>query len=102
MVADLIQWAFANGYELTLGEAYRTPEQAASNAKSGKGIAKSLHTQRLAIDFNLFINGIYQTDTEAYKPLGEHWKSKGGSCGGDFAPPDQDGNHFSLEWEGVR
>jgi len=102
MVADLIQWAFANGYELTFGEAYRTPEQAALNAKAGTGISNSLHTKRLAIDLNLFIDGVFQTATEAYRPLGEHWKSKGGSWGGDFAAPHQDGNHFSLEWEGVR
>lgn len=101
MVADLIQWTFNQpGYELSFGEAYRTPEQAALNAAKGTGITNSLHTKRLAIDFNLFINGIFQTGTEAYRPLGEHWKSKGGSWGGDFSRPD--GNHFSLEWEGVR
>ncbi|RAP72902.1 hypothetical protein ACZ87_00273 [Candidatus Erwinia dacicola] len=33
MVANLIQWAEEHGYRLTFGEAYRTPEQAALNAK---------------------------------------------------------------------
>ena len=28
-VAKLIAWAFENGYELTVGEAYRTDEQQA-------------------------------------------------------------------------
>ncbi|EFL5592385.1 M15 family metallopeptidase, partial [Escherichia coli] len=60
MIADLIHWAQEHGYRLTFGEAYRTPEQAALNAKSGKGIRNSLHTLRLAVDFNLFINGEYQ------------------------------------------
>ncbi|EOO8866483.1 M15 family peptidase, partial [Escherichia coli] len=35
MIADLIHWAQEHGYRLTFGEAYRTPEQAALNAKTG-------------------------------------------------------------------
>ncbi|MGP9421518.1 M15 family metallopeptidase [Ewingella sp. AOP9-I1-14] len=100
MVGQLIAWSFANGYALTLGEAYRTPEQAKLNAASGAGIANSLHIQRLAIDFNLFIGGVYQTDSKAFLPLGEYWESLGGSWGGRFKKPD--GNHFSLEHNGVR
>lgn len=100
MIGRLIEWAEMNGYGLTFGEAYRTPEQAQLNAKTGKGIANSLHTQRLAVDFNLFINGQYQTDSAAYKPLGEFWESLGGAWGGRFSKPD--GNHFSLEHNGVK
>lgn len=100
MIANLIRFAEEKGYRLTFGEAYRTPEQAALNAKKGSGIANSLHTQRLAVDFNLFINGVYQTDSAAYRPLGEYWESIGGSWGGRFSKPD--GNHFSLEHNGVR
>ncbi|MCX8380818.1 M15 family metallopeptidase, partial [Escherichia coli] len=98
MIADLIHWAQEHGYRLTFGEAYRTPEQAALNAKSGKGIRNSLHTLRLAVDFNLFINGKYQADTDAYRPLGEYWESIGGTWGGRFSRAD--GNHFSLEHNG--
>ena len=36
MVANLIHWAEEHGYRLTFGEAYRTPEQAALNAKKGQ------------------------------------------------------------------
>jgi hypothetical protein len=35
MVAALVTWAYEQGFEITFGEAYRTPEQAAFNAKSG-------------------------------------------------------------------
>ncbi|MCW6545520.1 M15 family metallopeptidase [Yersinia ruckeri] len=101
LTAQLIQWAGERGYRLTYSEAYRTAEQAALNAKSGKGISNSLHTQRLAVDFNLFINGQYQTKSEAYQPLGEYWESLGGSWGGRFKS-NPDGNHFSLEHNGVR
>ena len=101
MVANLIQWAETKGFRLTFGEAYRTPEQAALNARKGSGISNSLHTQRLAVDFNLFINGQYQTSTEAYTPLGEYWESLGGVWGGRFKTRP-DGNHFSLEHNGVK
>jgi len=101
LIAQLIMFAQDKGMRLTFGEAYRTPEQAALNAKSGKGISNSLHTQRLAVDFNLFVNGEYKTHTEDYRALGEHWESLGGSWGGRFKT-NPDGNHFSLEHNGVR
>ena len=100
MVAKLITWAYAGGYELTFGETYRTPEQAALNAKTGAGISNSLHTKRLAVDLMLWKDGVYQTDSKAYEPLGKYWESIGGSWGGRFSRPD--GNHFSCMWEGVR
>ncbi|CAI1653970.1 M15 family metallopeptidase [Serratia proteamaculans] len=101
LIAQLILWADEKGYRLTFGEAYRTPEQAALNAKKGSGISNSLHTKRLAVDLNLFINGQYQTNSAAYLPLGEYWEHIGGSWGGRFRDRP-DGNHFSLEHEGVR
>mgnify|MGYP000974721963 CR=1 FL=1 len=101
MIAQLIYWADERGMRLTFGEAYRTPAQAALNAKNGTGIANSLHTQRLAVDFNLFIGGEYKTRTEDYAALGEYWESIGGAWGGRFKS-NPDGNHFSLEHNGVR
>ncbi|EAB5655705.1 M15 family peptidase [Salmonella enterica subsp. enterica serovar Oranienburg] len=100
MIGQLILFADQHGLRLTFGEAYRTPEQAALNAKKGSGIKNSLHTQRLAVDFNLFINGQYKTDSRDYLPLGEYWESLGGAWGGRFSKPD--GNHFSLEHNGVK
>lgn len=101
LVGQLIAWAYANGYELTFGEAQRSMEQAVANSRSGAGIVNSLHLIRLAVDLNLFKNGIYQADTEAYRPLGEFWESIGGSWGGRFKTRP-DGNHFSLEHNGAR
>lgn len=100
LVAQLIQFAYSNGYEFTFGEAQRSKAQADANAASGAGISNSLHLQRLAIDLNLFKNGIYLTETEDYRPLGEYWESLGGSWGGRFSKPD--GNHFSIAHNGVR
>lgn len=103
LVGRLIDFAYASGYELTLGDAYRSPEQARANVAAGSGIANSLHTQRLAIDLNLFINGVYQTDSKAYKPLGDYWKSLDAACcwGGDFTTR-ADGNHFSITYNGIK
>lgn len=94
LVARLIGHATASGYELTFGETYRSPEEAARLARLGKGIAKSLHTQRLAIDLNLFKDGAYLSSTEAHRALGEWWESQHELCrwGGRF----NDGNHYSL------
>lgn len=102
LVGQLIDWSYANGYELTFGETVRSPAQAAANAAAGSGITKSNHIIRLAIDLNLFINGEYRTDEESYRPLGEYWCTLDPLCrwGGHFGKPDSD--HFSLEHEGVQ
>lgn len=98
LVAALIARAYTLGYEVTLGEAWRTPEQAALNAKKGIGIKNSVHIVRLAIDLNLFKNGSWLKASEQYQPLGEWWEQQNELCrwGGRFG----DGNHFSFEHEG--
>lgn len=98
MTADLINWAYLNGYTLTYAEAYRSPLQAKENAAKGIGISNSLHTQRLAVDFNLFKDGVWLTRTEDHEQMGEYWESIGGTWGGRF----HDGNHYSLEYNGVK
>lgn len=103
LIGQLIVWTYSKGYELTFGEALRTQAQANANAASGAGISNSLHLMRLALDVNLFAAGVYQTDSSAYKPLGDYWKTLHPLCrwGGDFVSRP-DGNHFSLEHEGIR
>ena len=101
LVAQLILKALSLGYELTFGETYRSPEEAARLARLGLGIKKSLHTHKLAIDLNLFKNGKYLRNTEDHKPLGEFWESLSTSeytChwGGRFG----DGNHYSIGHNG--
>mgnify|MGYP001615770652 CR=1 FL=1 len=103
LVARLIDLATDLGYELTFAEAYRSPEEAARLAKTGKGITASLHTQRLAIDLNLFKDGIYLSSTESHRLLGEWWEQQSTpeyTCawGGRF----NDGNHYSIAHAGRR
>ena len=99
MVARLIEFAYAQGFELTIGDGYRDPRlHGAHGVKGGYGSPRSCHKLRLAIDLNLFRNGKYLTATEDYTKLGEFWESIGGAWGGRF----KDGNHFSLEHEGSK
>lgn len=99
MLADLINFAYANGYELTVGDAYRDPRlHGEMGVKKGYGHASSNHKQRLAMDFNLFKDGKFLQSTEDHRPLGEYWESIGGSWGGRF----NDGNHYSIEHNGVK
>lgn len=99
-VGRLLLWSHSKGYRLTLGEAHRPPEVAQLYAAQGRGIANSVHTVRLAIDLLLFLDGVYQRDSAAYKPLGDYWKTlhEDNRWGGDFKRPD--GNHFSMIWQG--
>jgi hypothetical protein len=104
LVGDLLVWIYYSqasmGWEITFGEAWRTPEQAALDASKGIGIAHSLHTERMAIDLNLWKNGAYTSNPEDYRPIGDYWKLLNPLCrwGGDFKIVDAD--HFSLAWDG--
>lgn len=102
-VARLIDHASSlPGVEVALGQVVRTQAEASANAKSGAGISNSLHIQGLAVDLLLYINEKYMEDSEAYRPLGNFWKSLHPDFywGGDFKK--QDGNHFSLSPDGGR
>lgn len=103
LLPQLIMAAHEMGFEVTAGELHRTPEQAALNAAKGAGISNSLHTKRLAIDLQLFKGREYLTDSLDYAVLGDFWKTLHtlARWGGDFRPR-ADGNHFSLEYGGVK
>lgn len=96
-VGKLIGFAYANGMELTFGEAFRTPEQQKLYFKQGKSkTLNSKHLIKLAVDFNLFIGGKYMADSKDYKRLGTYWKSLDAKnvWGGDWG--GFDGNHFEY------
>jgi len=80
-VAQLITWIYEQpGLSITLGEAYRPEFVAAKYQAEGKGVIGSHHTNRLAIDLNLFKDGIYQTTTEAHREIGKYWKTLDPAC----------------------
>jgi hypothetical protein len=89
MVMRLISKAYALGYTVSLGDAYRDP-------RCPYGHPLSLHKSRLAIDLNLYKDGRYITDHEGHKELHEWWAGIGG------APMiANDANHYSVDWEGM-
>ena len=87
MVSDLIRYAYANGYEMTFGDAYAT---------SGH-MDNSNHYLRLAIDLNLFKDGKWLSDGTGHDFLHDYWDSIGGA---KRIPNDL--NHYSLEHNGRR
>lgn len=98
LIPLLINKALELGFTVTLGECWRSQEEAARLAKAGLGIKNSLHIIKLAIDINLFRNGVYMTDNEAHRGLGTYWESLSNGkeyvtyWGGHFG----DGNHYSI------
>jgi D-alanyl-D-alanine carboxypeptidase len=99
MAARLILKALELGYEVTLGDAFRDARVFGPiGVRMGYGESRSAHKQRLALDINLFKDGRYLEGTEAHRPLGEIWESMGGAWGGRF----NDGNHYSLEHNGIK
>lgn len=93
------------GYQVTLGEAFRPEWVAAIYAQQHKGILHSNHTERLAIDLNLFDSSgnLLPYTGPAYATLGAWWKGQSDQgvifCwGGDWG----DSDHFSFENEGIK
>lgn len=96
-VAKLIIWINEQGWYATGGELLRTKEQQQIYFDENKSkTMDSDHLKKLAIDLNLFINGVYQTNKEAYKPLADYWKSlnENNVAGYDWG---WDANHFSMK-----
>jgi len=71
------------------------------------GMLKSLHTFKLAQDYDLFLKGEWLKKSEDHAELGKFWKSLSGKYedanlefvwGGSFSKPD--GNHYSIRYEG--
>jgi hypothetical protein len=128
----LLAEAHAQGWEVTLGECLRSDEQAEINAigfsgrkalvslianafpllakkignNTGNGIRNSLHGMKLAIDLQLYRDGVWcggpsaPQDLGPYAHLGHYWKSLAPDhrWGGDFG----DTPHYSIEHDGVK
>ena len=98
--ARLIIHIFQSGYKCTLGEAFRTHEQAMIYAHEGLGITHSKHCERLAIDLNLFDkDGNYiSTEDAEYEQFGTYWHSLNplNRWGGTFLHR-RDADHYEMD-----
>ena len=102
LLPRLLDKAHELGYELTIGDGFRDPRVFGLPGEAvGYGARWSCHKLRLAIDLNLFRDGVYLTRTEDHRPLGEFWESLHPECkwGGNFKA-GADGNHYSIRHEG--
>lgn len=90
LAAKLILEIYNRGYECAFGDAWAKIRNPLEHNE------KSFHYQRLAIDLNLFKDGVFLTKTEDHKQFGDFWKTLHPLCtwGGNFKNPD--GNHYSL------
>ena len=75
-LAKLIEYATAQGFVVTGGELYRTPEQQQIYVKTGRSrTMNSLHLQRRAVDLNFSKDGKLVYDKGTLAPLGLFWES---------------------------
>ena len=88
-------------HEYTMGDAFRDPRVFGEiGERRGYGHAFSAHKRKMAVDINLFKDGVYLSKTTDHQAIGEWWEQQHPLCrwGGRF----EDGNHYSLEWEGYK
>lgn len=91
-IHQLIEFAYKNGFKLTFGEVYRTEEQQKIYFDTGRSkTMNSRHLQRLAVDFNIFIDNRLINDPLTIQPLGNFWVTLNldNVWGGDW---DRDGS----------
>lgn len=75
-VCSLVAHATAIGFDVTGGELWRTQEQQAVYRKTGKSKTdNSMHLQRLAIDLNFFMHGVWIQDKKQLQEFGDFWES---------------------------
>lgn len=83
----LVQYATDQGFVVTGGELWRTPEQQKVYVQTGRSkTMASNHLRRLAIDLNFFKNGELIYDKNVLRPIGEYWESLNAAnrWGGNF------------------
>jgi len=106
LLPRLIDYAHEQGFQLTIGDAFRDhrafglPGESVVSDTGSKvyGRKWSNHKTRLAIDLNLFKDGSYLQNTSDHRKLGLFWEELHELCrwGGHY----DDGNHYSLEDRG--
>jgi len=98
-LAQLVVWAYDQGYEFSQGDGYRDPRAFGVIGESGPyGAKNSNHKLRLAHDLNLFIDGEYIRDGKhpAWAEIGEHWEKIAMDINGRWGGRYGDANHLEA------
>jgi len=99
-VHKLLTYAWANGFSVTVGEAYRTLDQQGLHFANGRSkTMKSKHLKRLAIDLNFFKDDDLITSKAKLQQVGDHWEAlnRRNRWGGNWGWVDA--GHFEREQE---
>lgn len=95
-LALFLAWMTEQGFTWTMGDCWRSTDELLC-PHCGDGVSyqellkyngrtkvlRSKHTDRLAVDLNLFVDGKL-APAEAYRPLAEKWERMGGRAGFRF------------------
>jgi hypothetical protein len=97
----LLDYLHSLGYECTEGDGHRNPKVFGEMGESmGYGHPNSCHKIKLAIDINLFRDGVYLQGIDAergHNLLHDFWDTLGGA-----ERIKHDLNHYSFEHNGCR
>ena len=98
-VAEAILYIVSQGYEVALDGG---TERLTEKDPTSDHMKNSCHHVGLAQDLLLYRNGVYLTQTHEYEALGLYWEELGRKRGLPLAWGGRfnDGNHFSLAWQG--
>ena len=96
-VARLIIYINQQGYACTFGETLRTKEMAQIYARTGRGVLDSNHCYKLAVDLNLFKNGVYLSDAKEYRQFAEYWLTLNPFNESGYFWKSVDANHFEMD-----
>ena len=97
LLSEHIVWLISMGYEVAYDEVM---ERITEKDPTSDHMKNSLHYIGLAGDLLLFKNSVYLTKTEDHAMSGLVWEARHELCrwGGRFG----DGNHYSIEHEGIK
>lgn len=103
-IVKLLTWAMNKGYQVTFGEAQRTPEQQAIYMKTGRTkTLNSYHIKKLAFDLFFFSStGKYLASKEEMQEIGDYWESltAGKNSWGGNWNSFKDIPHFERRYKG--
>lgn len=74
-LVKLLLWAERQGYDFTIAEVHRTPEQQSIYVQTGRSkTMNSMHLKKCAADVFFFLNGKLLQTVEELRSIGNEWE----------------------------